>query len=167
MAGRPKLRAFEEAIETLGGIEWVAEQIAIGRTRKSIADSLDVSPSMIYRWIRANDEYKTIVREAERICADYLMDEAKEILDNASNRESNIAQARAKFRERMAERLDREKYGTPKEAAVNISIGEMYLHALRQPEVIEDAEVIEVKELEGHKPVPRLDVDNSEVEVRE
>ena len=110
MASRPFLQRLARAIVDLGGDDWVFDQIADGRSIKSITDQLPGPPdrSQLYRW---------------RDLA------AKEIF---SSQEVQLATSRANYKSAMA-KMANPLYGDKQASGgQTINIGELHIGALRK-----------------------------------
>lgn len=147
MPGRPKLQAFKREIEGEdgGGIDMVCERIMAGVTIAQVVRDLGVSEGLFYAWLKTDDEYWPMIREARAIAAHKLVDEAMTIADGSKPKDASVTRERVKMRQWLAERYNREAYGQPeKQAPVQVNIGQLYMTAMKRAREIEEAEVIEV-----------------------
>lgn len=167
MAGRKKLRTFEQRIEEEGGDSVILDRVVAGETHKSIANSYGISVTQLRRWFHAGrtsphptDPHPRSVayKEAKLMSAESLADEAGEILDTAqpaTSAEASIVKARADYRWRLAGIRDREQFGdAPPQVAVNVSLGDLYLEALLAHGHAGQIEEAEVEEIEDHDALP-------------
>jgi hypothetical protein len=143
MAGTPIKRALFAKIEQHGGIEFVCAHIAEGMTIGRLAEYLECSRPLLSLWINQTEERKEAVLRARKLKAEKLAEDALEIADNAdesSNGGVNKARLQVDTRKWMASKLDPDQYGDKQGPAVNISIGDLHLTALKQ---MNKAEVID------------------------
>jgi hypothetical protein len=163
-------------IDDRGGWEAVCDRIADGERIKDVAESFDCSVRLIYtiksleRW---NGLYDDMWEQAMRIRAEAILEESERDFDRLDRvidtdaitgeeirrvpmqAEVSLAQGRAKFRQWLAGKLDKERYGDKAGVEVNVqmSMGDLHVQALKQvkarhalpervPEIIA-AEVIE------------------------
>lgn len=89
-----------------------------GVSRPTLADWLTNSP--------ARERALTIAREST---ADYLVDEAGQLLDTATVRESNLMSSRANWRKWLAGVYNRKTYGTAVAPTLAISFSDIHLAA--------------------------------------
>jgi hypothetical protein len=143
MAGTPIKRALFAKIEQHGGIEFVCAHIAEGMTIGRLAEYLECSRPLLSLWINQTEERKEAVLRARKLKAEKLAEDALDIADNAdesSNGGVNKARLQVDTRKWMASKLDPDQYGDKQGPAVNISIGDLHLTALKQ---MNKAEVID------------------------
>lgn len=134
MPGRPKLAALIRRVEE-EGIDRILDRIADGEYIKDIAASYSVSRRMIYDLLHSDSDWWEGFRLARQASAAHFAEEGMEILDKAgtaTSAEVAKATARAKYRQWLAEKLDRDTFGEQKTPVnVNIGIGELHLSALQ------------------------------------
>lgn len=134
MAGRPKMRALQETMEELGE-DWLFEKMADGETVSACAKEVGVSRQMLYLWVHQRPEREQAFKQARKLAAHALVDDAVEILDAAKASDSTLARERARFRQWMASKMNRESYGEEKaQVAVNLSVGMLHLTAVQDRE---------------------------------
>jgi hypothetical protein len=163
---RPVLRALIAAIAAKGaefdvrGIEWFCAQVADGQSMKSIGAQFNVSRNFLYSYLnQGGDEYRRLYQKARRMSAEAHAEDALQMVDDADEQSpAGVSKAReqAKIRLWMAERYDREQFGTKVDMNV-LQVGELHLDALRKgggpehqalsagDEDIVDAEVIVIE----------------------
>ena len=83
MAGRPGLQRLSGQVERRGGDRVIFDAIADGRSMCSIAEEFNCSRSLVYRWLNMESERKDAWREARRLSAHALVEQAGELLDSA------------------------------------------------------------------------------------
>jgi hypothetical protein len=136
MPGQPKWNAFLAEVEKRGGEDPILERVEAGETLKEIGLDYGVSRSTMYRWTAVTDERKARYQDARKIAAGALVEEAIEILDEASiDSKAGVqkAKAQADIRRWVAGRYDKETFGDdPKGPTVQVNIGALHLDALRQ-----------------------------------
>jgi hypothetical protein len=91
-------------------------------------------------WINQTEERKEAVLRARKLKAEKLAEDALDIADNAdesSNGGVNKARLQVDTRKWMASKLDPDQYGDKQGPAVNISIGDLHLTALKQMNKVE------------------------------
>jgi len=133
MAGFKIRREIWKRLDAYGE-ERVMEDLACGDLNVvTLAETMDISPQMFYTWLRQSKERHRVYKEMRAAMADGLLDEMLEIADGSDA--SSIAQDRERIRVRqwLAERWNREEYGAPAAAGVNVllSVGELHLTALK------------------------------------
>ena len=137
MAGQPKYRKMIERLEELGGIDWVCGLVADGDSlRKIAADNLDCSRSMLGRWIHKDPDREASYQEAKLEGAAAMVEEGKEIIDNANeNSTAGVQKARhqAEYRRWFAGVIDRPSFGPPNQrTSLNVlNIEHLHLAALQ------------------------------------
>lgn len=175
MPGRPRMRQLIRDIEAKpGGEEWVMDEIADGRTVRSIAEELGISRRYLYMWRDRpghKERLKPMWQAAVRLSAEADLEASiadfdyldREIMDGENGEvvrrvpassEVQLATGRAKFRQWLASRKDPERYGDRDQGVnVNVNLGDFHLqamesirarHALEAP--IVEAEVVEDEE---------------------
>ena len=174
MAGRPRMRQLIADIEAKDeGVEWVFDQLADGRTVRSVAEELGVSRRYLYMWRdrpEAKHELKPMWEAAVRMSAEADLEASThdfERLDRVIGEEDDgsekrrvpqsaevqLATGRAKFRQWNAARKDPDKYGDKSGVEINLNIGDLHLEAMAnakarhalQPPVLE-AQVLDEDE---------------------
>ncbi len=134
MAGQPKMKALRETMAELGE-DWLFERMADGKTVTACAKEVGVSRQMLYLWVHQRPEREQAFKQARKLAAHALVDDAVQILDDAKASESTLARERAKFRQWMASKMNRESYGEEKaQVAVNLSVGMLHLTAVQNRE---------------------------------
>ncbi len=136
MSGQPKRRKMEQQLEELGGIEWLCEQIADGRSLREVAATdFECSRWLIQRWVHADPDRQACYEAAKREGAAAMVEEGKTLLDTADEHSTAAVQKarfRADYRKWYAGVLDRKGFGPPNQRTeVNLTIGELHLAALQ------------------------------------
>tara|TARA_R110002096_G_scaffold8182_1_gene34423 strand:+ start:98 stop:616 length:519 start_codon:yes stop_codon:yes gene_type:complete len=143
MASRPFLQRLARAIVDLGGDDWVFDQIADGRSIKSITDQLPGPPdrSQLYRWrdIPAHREERRAAWAAAKVqSADSRLEDGELILEDLaakeifSSQEVQLATSRANYKSAMA-KMANPLYGDKQASGgQTINIGELHIGALRK-----------------------------------
>jgi hypothetical protein len=145
MAGMPRLKAMGQAIEALGGIEYICDRISsegigLKRLAKQIAETSPDpecawSRQSLYKWLHRTPERWARFQVARRESAAALLEEGLEILDDPENQTDNArvsaAKNRAHFRSMLAGFYNREEYGEGPKHQVQVNIGTLHLDALR------------------------------------
>lgn len=149
---RPFLHALAKRIDALSlgdgdtrlsGEDVLFVRIASGERMQDIADELGCSRPYLYNWRDMRDHKerrKPLWDAAVKARAEAKAEEGEGILDKMalSNdlltpADVQLARARAEYKWRMAERLDRENYGNAAAAInLNLTVGSLHLDALRQ-----------------------------------
>ena len=134
MPGRPLFRLVCATIEEYGGEEWVLEHIMDGRTLAQVCDVMDVSRGMVYQWLHKDEERWDAYNAAKMIGAHAMVEDAFEILENATPETIIVDRERAKIRQWIAERANRKDFGTEKGQQVQavLSISELHLVAVQE-----------------------------------
>ena len=146
MASRPFLKRLCKQIETLGGEDWVFDQISDGLSIQAIVDQIQMgkgkTPSrpQLYRW-RDLPQHRAQRRErwsaARVMSADALLEDGGAILDDLATSdyltspEVSLASSRANYRKEMA-KLANPAYGDKQVDGGVINIGELHISALRR-----------------------------------
>ena len=157
MAGRPLLRALKltlaEAASAAGfptAEEYFFARVANGERITAICKDLKVSRDLLYDWIRNDDRRQVALREARKVSADALADQALDIVDNANPETIGVAREQARYRQWLAQSFHRELYApnAPGSPGLTINVGTLHLEALRAiqtpavPAVIEPAQLV-------------------------
>ncbi len=148
MAGQPKRHKLAEQIEALGGTEWLCGQIADGHSLRKLAVDLDCSRWSLKKWIREDQDREASYEEAKLEGAGAMVEEGKELLDNADEKSTaGVQKARhqAEYRRWYAGVLDRPAFGPPNQRmSLNVlNIENLHLNAL-QAHGGPDAQILEV-----------------------
>ncbi len=141
MAGQSNMSGLEDALEAAGGEEVIFDRIASGEMIIMLADELGVSRGMLYRWIAQTDDRRERLRDARKMSASVLADEARHILDTSTKRTIGVDRERARMRTWLAERFDRQTFGERKDQVnVEVNIGLLHLQAMKKARLREDQE---------------------------
>jgi transposase-like protein len=146
MAGRPKFEAFKATFtpDQQDGL-WL--HLESGGTMTSYAKELGVDRGMLYAWIKeGGEERKERLSRARETQANWHVEDATELLDTADESNYRSRKEIANHKRWLAERLDRETWGTGAGQSVNISISELHLSLLKQP----SAPPIQLQPIEVH-----------------
>jgi len=146
MAGRPKLRDLTNKIDDLGGIEWFCGEIENGKTITKLAKELDVSPYLVYSYLKKGNN-KEQFEESRRRSAHTMVDESRDLIDDATCDNIAVRREQAKNRQWCAEKFNREAYGQTTQPAVQVNIGALHLNAMKEAREIEDAKAQDVTKL--------------------
>jgi len=146
MVGQPIKDALIRQIDKEGGDEVVLSRVAAGERIKDIMADYGLSRTMFYQWVHANPEREQAYVIAQRLKAETLVEEAQDILDGQdtldddgnpvpvlTSAEVKVRQDRARFRQWLASKLDRETYGEQPAVQVGVTVnaGADHLDALR------------------------------------
>jgi len=137
MTGQPIKDALIRQIDKEGGDEVVLSRVAAGERIKDIMADYGLSRTMFYQWVHANPEREQAYVIAQRLKAETLVEEAQAILDDKepvlTSAEVKVRQDRARFRQWLASKLDRETYGEQPAVQVGVTVnaGAQHLDALR------------------------------------
>lgn len=117
------------------GEEEIFARVAAGDYAGEIAKAAGCSRKTFFRWIKAGGaERKAAYELAQLEGADGHIERGAEELevDPKDTATVSLAKARADFRFKLAERLNRAKYGDAGNSLnVNLSVGELHLEALK------------------------------------
>jgi Bacteriophage Sf6, terminase small subunit-like len=148
MAGRPKEKRFREALtrlaerEEMSPLDWVVAQLESGMSVRKIGEALreeakeECSPQWIYTLLHGlTPDAKDRVREARKVGATALADQALEIADRPASSTAEVQANRLAVDTRrwIASSFDRATFGdAPPKVEVAVSFGQLHLDALRQ-----------------------------------
>ena len=158
LTGQPIARRLAGRIEADGGSSAVIDRVADGETMVDIAKEYNVSRSTLMRWVKKDEARHDAYKLAKSESADALVEEAGEILDDASTKSGpdvQKARSRAEHRRWVASKRDRAQYGDDAKAlvAVNLDLGSLHLDALRQVGHMDQVSEVELLE-DGPPDVP-------------
>lgn len=146
------LEYFEKVVEEQGGDDVIFDRMAVAEPRREIIKSFinprtgkPFSHGMLSFWIhRGGEERIARWKAAREMAAHHLVEEAGEILDGTEERNADdgpvildsagvaLRRARAEHRKWLAERYNRDIFGTPDNTpAVQINLGDLHLEALQ------------------------------------
>lgn len=147
MPGNPLFRKFEQAVDALGGEQYMLEQVIDGKKHAEIAAQFGVSRWMVLRYfLNQGEERAKRYREAQALLAIGLVDDADTLLENASEFESASVQKakhRADLKRWLASRLNPAQFGDKVEVSHTLGFSEQLLAVLKQrgrPREVADAE---------------------------
>lgn len=141
MTGQSNMHVLEDAIEAAGGDDAIFDRIASGEMIIKLADEFGVSRGAFYRWIAKTDKRREKLREARQISASVLADEARDILEVSTRRVIPVDRERARMRQWLAERFDRQTFGDKKdEVNVKVDIGLLHIQAMQNARLQEERE---------------------------
>lgn len=139
MAGQPLFRKLSRQIEQNGGAPAIFDRIANGEYVTRIAQSYNVSPAMIYKWIHDLPERETAWKEAQAVSAHSHVEGGLERLERLANAGDTVTSAQvaaekalAEYRYKVAVARNREAYGEQAKTNVLVNYGELHLQALNQ-----------------------------------
>jgi Bacteriophage Sf6, terminase small subunit-like len=151
MAGRPKEQRFRAALERLAKLEemtpldWVVAQLESGTSVRKIGEALraeaqeECSPQWVYTLLHGlAADAKDRVREARKVGATALADQALEISDRPASTTAEVQANRLAVDTRrwLAQSFDRSTFGdAPPRVEVAIDIGMLHLQALKSRSV--------------------------------
>ena len=167
MAGQPKRHKLAEQIEELGGVEWFCGQIADGHSLRKLAAEFDCSRWLLQKWIGEDPDREVSYEAAKLIGASAMVEEGKEIIDNADeNSTAGVQKARnrAEYRRWYAGVIDRPQFGPPdRRTSININnIEHLHLAALQAHGGPDAQKLVEVS-----ADMPQLGPGNEEPETEE
>lgn len=122
MAGQPKMRAFENKIEEMGGDSVILDLVAEGTlTMREIAKKLGTTAPQLYNWRnRGGEQRKAAWKEARKIAAHMIAEEGLEKLDNGKPNtaaEASMLKSQAEYRKWLASVWNREEMGNDRPAS--------------------------------------------------
>lgn len=136
MAGRKIFRTHQATI--LERVEWIADEVAKGRTFKSVAQELGINYTTFMK-VLATDKVRPVMADARKARATVLMDETLAIADEVEPERDQIQKAKLRIetRQALARADDPERYAPERSAGVtvNVNVGELHLDALRAARV--------------------------------
>ena len=155
MTGRPLFKIICATIEEFGGEEWVLEHIMDGRTLAHVCDVMDISRGQVYQWLHKEDERWTAYNAAKMIGAHAMVEDAFEILENATPESIVVDRERAKIRQWIAERANRKDYGSEKGQQVQavLNISELHLVAVQEASKELPVEEVEYEVIDDQQPM--------------
>jgi hypothetical protein len=120
------------AMHQFGGEQAVVAALTAGSTLLQIGRQIGLSPDSIYEWVERTPERAALISRARARGAAALVEDGMSMLDQATTREEvQIAEARAKYRQWVASRVDRDTWGDTPAVQLTINTNEMHLEALR------------------------------------
>jgi hypothetical protein len=126
---------FGEKVSEAGGDAAIFAWIARGDSVDTIMRTFGLRREAFYPWVNASPERKAAYAQAQRISADALADEAKQILDECpAETTAQVSKARAQsdIRMRLASvRSPDYRERTALDLTADISFGSAHLDALR------------------------------------
>lgn len=148
MAGTPIVSAHARVCEHIGedtilewrALGWTWAQIRHHLTKYANANGLDlagkgmIGVAGLNRFLHQNPDRWERWEAATKLGAEYLVGQARRIVDKAPETQAGVAKAKARAEQRRweAERLDVTQWGNrPAGPAINVSIGGLHLGALR------------------------------------
>jgi len=169
VAGQPITRQLAKRIEGEGGDDVVLDLIASGSTLVSVAKTYGVSRETMRKWCNATPARKAAYLDAKSAQAGALVEEAGEILDNASTESGpdvQKAKSRAEHRRWLASKRDRAQYGDDAKLQIGVALdlSSLHLDALREvgrmpiqgePIPVAEVELLDSGEGDGARPSVR------------
>jgi len=139
MAGQKRTNRLWDAIEANGGEDLVFIPLSDGETLTAVCRMLqreypdleDLSRGILSTWCN-QPQRKERYLEARRMGAVAFAEESMEIVDGATPETAYLAKTRSDTRKWFAGRLDRDAWGQPDKAAVQLNINQMHLDAVRE-----------------------------------
>ena len=137
MTGQPIKDALTRQIDREGGNEVVFARVAAGEHIKAIMADYGLSRTMFYQWVHADPEREKAYAIARSLKAEALVEEAQDILDDENpvltSAEAKLRTDRARFRQWLASKLDRDTFGEVPAVQVGVTVnaGAQHLDALR------------------------------------
>lgn len=128
MPGQPGFAELERRLAKAG--DEIFQLIADGRSMREVAAHFGSSRTQLYRWSAAVEDRRAALARARRHAAVSHIDDALAALDAATTpAEAQIAREQAAMRRWLAERWDRETFGTQSDGA-SFSIQQLHLNCL-------------------------------------
>ncbi len=132
MAGTTKKRLDLVRIKTEPElVPKIVEMAESGKTMAQICYATGLSKTAIYAWQDSSPEHAELFARARARAAHDLVDEMREIADNADPEEIQKAKLMVQTRQWTAERWNKKDYGQAK-AEVAISISGLHIEALKR-----------------------------------
>jgi hypothetical protein len=139
MAGKQRYKALRDAMEQLGGIEWLSEQVEDGRTLLEVSEELTVrmnipiTRGMIDRWAQLQPGGDELIARARTRAGAALVEQAAKIVHSTDPDRDSIALAKLRADElhKRASWYDKLQFGEQRGPAIQISVGSLHLDALR------------------------------------
>lgn len=132
LAAKVERTNVNKVMHNFGGEQAVVAALTAGSTLLQIGRQLGLSPDSIYEWCERTPERAALISRARARGATALVEDGMSMLDQATTREEvQIAEARAKYRQWIASRVDRDTWGDTPAVQLNISTNEMHIDALR------------------------------------
>jgi len=137
MAGQPVKRQLLADIAKKGGVQAICEKIVEGRTIGSIAKDFGVSRQLLSTTLNKTPEHRTALQNAKKQRGETYAEQALQIIDQVEENPNSIAKAReqAGIRKWLAGVSDPDTYGQKQHPAINISVGDLHLAALKAPRI--------------------------------
>jgi hypothetical protein len=137
LTGRPKLGAFSQKIEQLGGDDWFFDQVAKPTTMQKIAEQVGCSRPQLYMWMDAKEGRRERYEQAKKIAAHGYAEDSSAVVEELADKPVEpamvqLAKLRAEQKWKMAAVLDRDTYGDKSGGvSLTIDIGQLHLEALK------------------------------------
>ncbi len=153
MAGQPLTRRMAARIADEGGDSVVLDRVADGVALTQIAKDLGVGRETLRRWCNKTPARKQAYLDAKSAAAGALVEEAGQILDDASVESGphiQKARSRAEHRRWLASKRDRAQYGEDAKLQIGVALdlSGLHLSALREVGHMPQGEEIPVAESE-------------------
>lgn len=129
---RPAVVDLLRRIEAAGGWDAIIDMMADGKSVRYIADVYGTDRVHLRRLAR---EYVDKAKLAEAVAdgADGIVEDAKELLDDATPETAHLRSTQFNAMLKLAGFLNREKFGESKQSVqVNLSISDLHLQAVKQ-----------------------------------
>ena len=161
MAANPIFRQIVARIESFGGEEFVFDELMGGSTLADLGRIMDVTRGQLYKWMHKDEERWNAYLQAREIGAHAMVDEARDILDEATAHSIAVDRERARIRQWVAERANRGEFGaqTPAQGSLVLSIGELHLAAVQSgdaPAILPGKSAVEDADFEVVEDEPNL-----------
>lgn len=131
-AARPFMADLLRRIEATGGWDGIVDKLADGWTVKKIAAMYGTDRVQLRRAMREFCDTHQI-DQAIRDGAENAVEDARELMDEATPETAHLRQAQFNAALRLAGFLHKEKFGESKaQTVVQLSIGDLHLQAVKQ-----------------------------------
>lgn len=121
-----------KAVHAAGGERLLLARIASGEMINKIARELGVDRNDLSLWLRSTPERAAALAHAREVAADTMVEDGLDLVDQATTpADMKVAETKAKYRQWLAGKWNRDQYGDGPQVQVNITADNMHLDALR------------------------------------
>lgn len=150
MAGRIKTKTLLAKLDDVGEeriMEYYVHERSVLKLLKRIKPKTGpISVGVFYKWLHQEDERWKGWKEAKKMIADLLAEEAYALSKDADPKTVQVSRLQANVNQWLAERYNKEEYGRGgEEASLTLSVGGSFLAALKRVE--EDAKARLMKDI--------------------